>query len=148
MVTLVPSMLERKLTVAVELASAFFEVAARDRPPAIYGLATFPDGADLELGLHVPEVPNLEARGRASIWRALANVSDSISQIPNAGELKKRILLITDGEDEVSNVRLEVCNFLLNRGIVLDAIILANAREQTATRTKSRSCDQYARSAT
>jgi ubiquitin-protein ligase len=131
MVTLVPSMLERKLRVAAELATAFFEAAARDRPPAIYGFATFPDGGELELGLHLPEVPDLEARGRASIWRALADVSQSISQIPDAEELKKRIVLITDGEDEVSNERVQVCNFLLARNIVLDAIILANYCKET-----------------
>jgi hypothetical protein len=40
--------------------------------------------------------------------------------------VKKRIVLITDGDGHVSDARIGAANALLRAGILLDAIVLAN----------------------
>jgi hypothetical protein len=94
-------------------------------PPAVYGLATFPSPVTLDFSCEPVPIPAKTAlKGRGSICQALIDISAALGRV--GPDVRKRIILITDGDGQVSDTRIAAANALLRAGIVLDAIILAN----------------------
>jgi ubiquitin-protein ligase len=131
MTSVTPALKTRKIKAAESFVRKFWEAAHQYRPAAIFGFGHFPanDFAIDFTFLPPAEGPKLTASGHGSIWQALLDTANELERIP--GNTMRRIILITDGEDEISDARLDVCNRLLQLNIVLDAIVLANRDVQT-----------------
>jgi ubiquitin-protein ligase len=134
MTSVVPELRQRKLTAALDLVEQFWRAVETYRPESLFGLGTFPSDGKILFGRSkLTPRSELKARGRASLWPKISSAIDAILAIPNSQLLvKRRILVITDGEDASAAERLEVCNKLAKNSIVLDAIILPSGTGNSA----------------
>jgi hypothetical protein len=126
----VPALDARKSAAAARIARLFFAAVALFRPLPVCGLATFSGAAGLALGAGVPVVPEIEPSGQTSIWRALRCVLERLGRAETLRSARKRILLITDGEDVTGDARLPVCRELAESGVVLDAVVLGTTDDE------------------
>jgi hypothetical protein len=64
------------------------------------------------------------------MWDAMAAMCEVCRLREALGRAKKRIILITDGEDATTDDQMSVCREVLDSRVILDALILANSHEQ------------------
>jgi ubiquitin-protein ligase len=126
MTSVTPALKMRKIRAAESFVGEFWAAARRYCPAAVFGFGQFPaDDFVIDFTFVPPaEAPKLKASGHGSIWQALLDTANELGAIQ--GTPLKRIILITDGEDEITDARKDACNRLLELDIVLDAIVLAN----------------------
>jgi hypothetical protein len=100
------------------------------------------DTVELKFGFTVPDVPgSLEAGGSAGLLAVLTAIANQIEALKLAGNVPKRILLITDGDDMLpgvfssggdldrAGVKMPGCTLLLEKSVIVDAIIIQNLAE-------------------
>jgi hypothetical protein len=112
----------RKLWLANAFLEIFFRTATECQVPSLFGIATFSEPFKVQWDLEITQVPKFTGRGPGKLSEFLGN---TISDLGRFQGLKRRILLITDGEDR-SELKLELCRTVIRNGIQLDVIVLAS----------------------
>jgi ubiquitin-protein ligase len=129
--SVVPALNKRKIAAAQLLGQEFVAALAFYNAASAYGLTTFSGSEKLELGSGIPIVPSIEAKGRFSLWKAIANVLAVLKGNVGLTHAKKRIFVITDGDAVDNEPRAAVCRDLVNSGVILDAVVLCTTDDDS-----------------
>jgi ubiquitin-protein ligase len=114
--TLTPEPANQKIEIARKLAQTVFDGFRTFAPRSMYGFTVFSQADTFTLTSVPPEVPTIKTGMSSVIWRAIAAAAGKL-----AGNFRKRILVITDGED-YSGV--PPSQDLVSQNVVIDAIFL------------------------
>jgi ubiquitin-protein ligase len=126
--SVVPGMDTRKIAAAQTIAREFFAAAAFYSPTVLWGCATFAEVDRIRLGAAIPRVCDVSPRGQTGLWRTLMKVVAILRRFEHA---RRRIFVITDGEDVTDDDQLDVCREMLAGAIVLDAVLLRTSDDDT-----------------
>jgi ubiquitin-protein ligase len=119
-----PTMQKRKIDAAIDLAQAFFRAADHYGPPAVYGVATFSGARDVKLAAAIPVIQPMQGHGKTLLWKAISAIVGVFAANKNLARMRKRILVLTDGEDVTHDDQIAVCRSVLSENVVIDAILL------------------------
>jgi hypothetical protein len=124
-----PTMQKRKIDAAVDIAQLFFRTADYYRPTSVYGVATFSGAGDVKLAAAIPVIQPMQGHGKTLLWKAISAVVAALAANKNLARMRKRILVLTDGEDVTQDDQIAVCRSVLSENVVIDAILLETSSD-------------------
>jgi hypothetical protein len=123
---------DRKTCLAGELANAFIGSLQKYQTQAFFGVLSFPDGKGT-WQLLPKKIDSISAKGIGDVCAAIDAAAKMLEKLTGASEMRKRILLIADGEDAPLQ-RLATCQQLVANRIRLDCCLLPSRREKEELR--------------
>jgi hypothetical protein len=134
--TVSPQLRKRKVDAAFEYAVAFFAGVAMFSPCSLYGYSPFAEQIQLKWGFHCPCLTRPDPGGASTeILAVLRLVAEQIGGLHLRHGVRKRVLVITDGDDFHAfdaSEQSAVCQLLGQKDIVVDMILIGNAIDDEA----------------